>query len=199
MKTVSTVIALAISIFSLSSFINLKENDKEQTQKSQIIWTGSKVVGGDHTGVISIKENNLEYKKGTLVGGSVTADMTSLTNTDLEGEYNQKLVGHLKSDDFFSTSKFPTSTMKIEKITPGSKKGEYNIVVKLTIKGTTTKENLTAKVAQVGKDYVLTSSVNIDRTKYGIQYGSNSFFDSLGDKAISDEFNLNVTVITPQK
>jgi hypothetical protein len=34
----------------------------------------------------------------------------------------------------------------------------------------------------------------IDRSKYDIRYGSNSFFDNLGDKAIYDEFEIDVTL-----
>jgi hypothetical protein len=34
----------------------------------------------------------------------------------------------------------------------------------------------------------------IDRTKFDIKYGSGSFFDSLGDKAINDDFTLAVAL-----
>ena len=38
------------------------------------------------------------------------------------------------------------------------------------------------------------ANVEIDRTEYDIRYGSSSFFDDLKDKAIYDEFDLNVTL-----
>jgi len=38
------------------------------------------------------------------------------------------------------------------------------------------------------------TAFKVDRTKFGIKYGSGSFFDSLGDKAINDEFELNITL-----
>ena len=34
----------------------------------------------------------------------------------------------------------------------------------------------------------------IDRSKYNVRYGSNSFFDNLGDKAIDDEFELDINL-----
>ena len=34
----------------------------------------------------------------------------------------------------------------------------------------------------------------VDRTKYGIKYGSGSFFDNLGDKTIYDNFELDVNL-----
>ena len=37
-----------------------------------------------------------------------------------------------------------------------------------------------------------TVALVVDRTKYDIKYNSGSFFDSLGDKAIYDNFDLAV-------
>jgi hypothetical protein len=39
-----------------------------------------------------------------------------------------------------------------------------------------------------------TAKFNVDRTKYDIKYGSGSFFSNIGDKAINDEFELDVTL-----
>jgi hypothetical protein len=44
------------------------------------------------------------------------------------------------------------------------------------------------------KGTTATTALKIDRTKFGIKYGSGSFFDSLGDRAIADEFELNVNL-----
>ena len=38
------------------------------------------------------------------------------------------------------------------------------------------------------------ADLKIDRTKYDIKYGSASFFDDLKDRAIYDEFDLNVNL-----
>ena len=40
----------------------------------------------------------------------------------------------------------------------------------------------------------VTAKVIIDRSKHDIRYGSNSFFDNLGDKAIYNDFELDVTL-----
>jgi hypothetical protein len=37
--------------------------------------------------------------------------------------------------------------------------------------------------------------VKVDRTKYDIRYGSKSFFASIGDKAISDDFELDINLV----
>jgi polyisoprenoid-binding protein YceI len=38
------------------------------------------------------------------------------------------------------------------------------------------------------------ADITIDRTKYGIKFGSGQFFKEMGDKAIKDEFMLNVSL-----
>ena len=37
-----------------------------------------------------------------------------------------------------------------------------------------------------------TAKVKIDRTKYNVRYGSDTFFDNLGNRVIYNEFDLNV-------
>lgn len=196
-STGALILGLGLAVIGLSAFTSKVEKD-DHNHTSTIVWTGSKVIGGDHTGNITIKESNLEFKKGNLVGGTVVADMTTITNTDQEGEWMDKLVGHLNSDDFFSTAKFPTSTITITKVTPGKEDNTYNVVADLTIKGITQSQTFTANVKPDGKHQIVTAHLSIDRTKYEVKYGSSSYFDSLGDKAISDEFQLDVTIHTVQ-
>ncbi|UTW67583.1 YceI family protein [bacterium SCSIO 12643] len=194
MKKSTLLLGLGFAtVLGLSAFTSAGE--KEASKSTSIIeWTGSKVIGGDHKGTISIKESDFEFKKDQLIKGTVVADMTSITNSDLEGEWQQKLIGHLNSDDFFSTSKYPTATIKTTKVTPGKQANTYDIVADLTIKGITKSQSFTAIVKPNGKGHIITANVDIDRTKYEVKYGSSSYFDSLGDKAISDNFNLKVTI-----
>jgi polyisoprenoid-binding protein YceI len=64
----------------------------------------------------------------------------------------------------------------------------YAVVGDMTIKGIT---NEVSFVLTLTEDSASTN-LKIDRTKYGIKYGSASFFDGIKDKAIYDEFDLNV-------
>jgi polyisoprenoid-binding protein YceI len=115
--------------------------------------------------------------------------MTSLTTTDLTGEYQGKLNGHLKADDFFGTDKFPTASLNFKKITPKSS-SLYVVTADLTIKGITKPVTFDLTV----KGNTASTVVKIDRTKYNIKYGSKSFFESIGDKAINDDFDLTVNL-----
>jgi polyisoprenoid-binding protein YceI len=122
-------------------------------------------------------------------------DMTSITCEDLDNaEYNAKLVGHLKSDDFFSVANHPTAKLEITKVIPGEN-GQIQVVGKLTIKGITNDIEFIVKESYSNGTYKATGSMKVNRTLYDIKYGSGSFFDGLGDKMIYDEFTLEFTVI----
>ena len=73
------------------------------TAASKVVWTGTKVTG-KHTGTVNIKSGSLTVDNGALTAGNVVLDMNSISSTDLEGEYKEKLDGHLKADDFFGVA-----------------------------------------------------------------------------------------------
>lgn len=162
---------------------------------SNIVWTGYKVTG-KHTGTVKIKNGNLLFSDGQLSGGSFDVDMNSITCTDQEGEWATKLVGHLKSDDFFGVAKYPTSKFVITRVIPQDSKGNYKVIGNLTIKDTTKEVKFFANLLDNGNGTVTaTGKMTIDRSEFNVRYGSGSFFDGLGDKTIYDEFDLNVTLV----
>ncbi len=158
------------------------------TATSTAVWTGKKF-GGAHTGTILLQEGTLQYKDDKISGGSFTMNMDSLDVTDLEGEMKDKLEGHLKSDDFFSTATHPTANLVITSINE-EKQGVYYATGDLTIKGIT--NPIDFKLVKV--DDTLTTTLIIDRSKYNVKYGSKSFFKGLGDNFIYDNFEVAVTL-----
>jgi len=179
----STVLLFAVT---LTAFTTL---DKKQvnTDQSVINWIGYKVTG-QHEGTITLREGVLEFKNDQLTGGNFVMDMTSINTTDLEGDYKNKLDGHLKANDFFGVKKYPKATLVFTSVTKNET--NYSVVGDLTIKGITNKIAFDLEVSE----NTATTSLKIDRTKYGIKYGSASFFDGLKDKAIYDEFDLKVNL-----
>ena len=161
---------------------------------SKVTWTAHKVTG-KHSGTINIKEGSLDIKDDMLVGGSFTIDMTSIAVTDLTGEYKGKLEGHLKGDDFFSVATHPTAKLTITQATSKGE-GQYQVKGDLTIKGITKPVIFMADFMPEGKKYRATANIKIDRTNYDVKYGSNKFFEDLGDSAIYDEFDLAVVLVT---
>lgn len=168
------------------AFTNISEKNVDVKQ-SKVTWKGYKVTG-QHEGTIDLKEGKLTFENNVLKGGHFVIDMTTLGSTDLEGEWKGKLDGHLKSDDFFGVEKFPTASLKITKV---EKKGEnYTVTGDLTIKNITNPITFDMMV----KDNTASAALKIDRSKFDVRYGSPSFFNDLQDKAIYDEFDINVNL-----
>jgi len=117
--------------------------------------------------------------------------MNSLVNKDLEdAEWNGKLIGHLKSDDFFSVANYPVATLVITESTP-FKDGVSDVKGNLTIKGIT--HPISFKTKKSEGAYLAT--LTVERTKYEVRYGSGKFFDNLGDNMIYDDFILDVKIV----
>ncbi|WP_178983766.1 YceI family protein [Winogradskyella helgolandensis] len=182
----SKLAMLFILALSFMSYTTLKDKTVN-IEESSVIWNGYKV-GGEHTGTIALKSGTLAFDGANLTGGNFTIDMTTINTTDLKGEYKGKLDGHLKSDDFFGVEEFPTATLKITSVT--GKDGNFNVKADITIKGKTEAISFPMLI----KDNTATANLKIDRTKHNITYKSPSLLETLKDKAIYDEFDLNVTL-----
>ncbi|TLX74683.1 YceI family protein [Labilibacter sediminis] len=187
MKTISLLIAVVAIIFATPG--NAQEF-KANTAKSTIKWEGKKI-GGAHDGHISLKEGTFTVKNNQITSGTFVIDMNSMTNDDIESdEYRGKLIGHLKSDDFFGVNKYPTAKLVITK-SGKFKNNAATVTGDLTIKGKTLP--IEFEVKRSNKTYI--SMLTIDRAKYDIRYGSKSFFDNLGDKVIYDDFTLEINLV----
>ncbi len=177
------VLVLALSFMSFSLF-----TEKEvKVDKSKVNWVGYKVTG-KHEGTINLRSGVLIFDGETLTGGKFVMDMNSINTTDIQGEYKNKLDGHLKSPDFFGVDKHPASFLEIVNVQ--GKGGNYKVKANLTIKDIKKPIEFNMSI----KGNTAKAALKIDRTKYGIKYGSATFIDGLKDKAIYDEFDLNVTL-----
>ena len=182
---VQTIVGALIIATITFAFNTIEDGIKEvKVETSSVTWKGYKVTGS-HMGNIALKQGSLEFKDGKLVGGEFTIDMTTVENTDMEGEYKTKLEGHLKSDDFFGVATYPTAKLVFNKV-KSTGKNSYEVTGDLTIKNKT--NPVTFDISIYGNK--ATANVKIDRTKFDVRYGSTSFFDDLQYKAIYDEFDL---------
>jgi len=165
---------------------------------SKVKWEAKKVTG-QHNGSISFANGSIVATGNKISGGSFVIDMKSLSNEDIaDAGMKAKLMGHLASDDFFSIEKFPESKMVIKNVTPVSG-DEFKFSADLTIKGITNPVEFNAKVTAVGDKLSADGVITVNRTLYGIKYGSGSFFQGLGDKVIYDDFTLTFSVVALKK
>jgi len=167
---------------------------------SKIQWIGNKV-SGSHDGHIKIKSGYVLKKNEMLVGGEIIMDMHSISVDDIDHpKWNQSLLEHLKNEDFFDVEKFQTATLtvlsSVKKQINDKRNSNIEITGDLTIKGITKKVLIHSHI-DFDKN-ISKGELVLDRTMWGIKYGSRSFFDNLGDRAIYDDFILNFDLL-PKK
>lgn len=194
--TIITLIAL-IPFLSVAQEISVEKINIDLKQ-SKLEWTGKKL-GGEHYGEIQLSSGHLSFTKNKLSGGSFEMDMASITCADIaDTKSNKRLVDHLKSEDFFSVVRFPTSKFVITKVEPKST-NEYTVTGNLTIKGETNPITFTANVNSINNQTVANATLTFDRSKYDVKFGSQSFFENLGEKLVYDDVDMIVKLVMLSK
>lgn len=190
MKYYLSLLSFVFALSGLASSAPKPVSLKINPSNSKVEWFAKKVTGA-HNGTVNVKSGSLDFKNNELVAGKIEMDMTSISVSDLQGEWGQKLVGHLKGADFFNVEKFNTAILnlkKAESLTPGF----YKIIADITIKGIT-KE--IAFDAIINRDSGTASAdIKLDRTDFDIKYSSSKFFPEIGNKMVYDEFNLKINL-----
>lgn len=166
-------------------------------EEVKIRWDAKKtlVSTNDHYGMVPLKEGFLLLEEGNLVGGELVSDMANLTSDDLTGALKERLEKHLKSEDFFATEQFPTSKFVITGVT-SLEKTNFLITGDLTIKGITEKIEFPATIISDEKMISIKATPQIDRTRWNVRFGSDKFFDNLGNNRIDDIIKLSIEVST---
>lgn len=219
MKVNTLILLLALFVSACTSNNNKKASETTTTstdavaydftgekiinaKESTIFWKGHKIMGA-HTGTINLKDGKLDFENGNIKGGSFAVDMQSVVATKLMGEDEEEeeeeedespeddksdLANHLMHADFFDAEQFPTATFVIKS---SERTGNnYAISGDMTIKDVTKPITFDATY----KDGAFHAEIPVDRTEFGIKYGSGKFFKGLGDRVIKDKFDLIVTL-----
>ena len=155
----------------------------------KVTWAAKKFTGSGHKGMIKATAGKIVVQNNNIKG-TVELDMNSFTCTDLKGEDKQNFDDHLKSADFLDIEVYPTSTVSISKITVENGNLKAYITLKmhgLEVEYKTTIDIKPSELKDGSMSYVISGDLKIDRTKHEMIYGSGSFFDDLGDRAINDE------------
>ncbi|PJE76772.1 hypothetical protein COV05_02820 [Candidatus Uhrbacteria bacterium CG10_big_fil_rev_8_21_14_0_10_48_16] len=168
------------------------------TDSESVAWEASKRVGATHYGIIQAQAGALIVENGAIVGGSVVVDMTTLVDLDLnDPQMNETLVTHLKSDDFFAVATFPTATYAISEVisVEGVEGVTHRVKGTMTIKGIDQEVEFPALIEWKEEGIRVTGTVTLDRTLWDVRFGSDKFFDNLGDGLIEDEFTLTLSMM----
>ncbi|GAB3260433.1 YceI family protein [Larkinella harenae] len=163
------------------------------TEQSTLVWNAKKV-GGEHTGTIKLSKGEFVFDGKKLTSGNFTADMTTIS----ENKGSERVVTHLKNDDFFAVDKNPTASFKITKIAPisGASAGQpnYTVTGDLMIKGTTKPITFPATVKLDGDNVEAAAKLTVNRLDYDIKYRA-AVIGTAADKIIEDTFSLDLKLV----
>jgi len=169
--------------------------------ESRLEWLGRNLIN-KHWGTAALESGELIFERGNLIGGTFIADLTKLECTDLAGsDIHDYLISHLHNDDFFDVEHHPKATFIITQVTKGASEsaGAPNLTITgdLTLRGQTHPITFQAStgITDEGKA-AAQASFSIDRTRWGILYGSGKFFSRLAGHVVNDELEFQLRIIT---
>lgn len=165
-------------------------------QNTKLAWIGRKtlVVGYEDAGKIDLVSGIAKVENGKVTQVTATIDITSIgVIKSGKGKDEDKLTAHLKSPAFFDAEKYPTAELKITQaklVAENSGQQDYEFSGTLNMKGVIADVSFPSKVSWQSNSVKLEMTTKLDRTKWGVNYGSSKLADSF----IDDFFSLNVTV-----
>jgi rhodanese-related sulfurtransferase len=171
------------------------------TEESRVEWTGRNLIN-KHWGTIGLAEGQLVFEKGNLAGGRIVLDMKKIACADLAGSpLHDVLIAHLADDDFFDSDRFPTATLELDTVPVALEgaPGGPNLKVSgsLELRGIRNPVDFAASAGWTTDGRAAAQAAfAIDRTRWGVLYGSGKFFRHLAGHLVNDFIELQVRVLT---
>ena len=163
-----------------------------ESDSSSVFWECRWLGGKKHDGNVYLEQGSVNIKDDGNISGNFLVDMNTIDCFDIKnvGTKN-KLIGHLKSDDFFDVENHQKARLEIHS---SENIGGNNFLFKgsLTIKGITNPTQMKGEVQKLNTGYSADIKFMFDRSKYNVRYRSASFFNDLGDRIISDDVFLKI-------
>ncbi len=156
---------------------------------SKIQWTGSKVTG-KHDGAFTAFSGYVSLVDNAPEKSTVNVDIeTSSLTTD-----SDKLIGHLKSADFFDVAKFPKATFASTEVKKGGDKGaSHTVTGNLTLHGVTKSITFPANIRATGSGVDVDAEFAINRKDFGLVYAGKP------DDLIRDDVVIKLTIRSQRK
>ncbi len=160
------------------------------TEGSRLEWAAARIGVGSHTGTVGLSEGGLEITEDGSITSNAVVDMRAMADSD----GSDRLMTHLKGEDFFNVEKYPTARFVLSNVTKEESDGQYRVEGMLTIMDHEEPIRFPATITAEEGVVALEAAFEIDRTKWNIRYGSPSFFADLGDKAIKNEIQYRLSL-----
>jgi len=167
-------------------------------EQSLIEWTGRNA-DTKHSGTLRLKEGVMRLDKGR-VGGDFVIDLGSLTNTNLtDHSLALMLVKHLLSDDFLFAQRHPEARFSVEQseALPDATPGAVNCHLRgeLLLRGRIETLAFPATLSSIADGVAVEAHFDMDRTRWGLLYGSGKFFRHLGMHLVHDNVSIQLRIV----
>ena len=187
-------------------------------EKNSILkWKGGLKFGeNDHEGTLKIRLGRVAFREEdkNFSRGRIQIDMRTMICTDLEPAKGERLVGHLRSADFFDVDHFPIANLDIKKseLIGKTPSGLYQIRITgdLTIKSIKKPIMFNAEADLDSEIKKATGTIVFNRTDFGIEYRSEqhlnnpdlfwnklrSMKEAVKDRVIRDEIEVEFEMLS---
>ena len=168
-------------------------------ESSIIEWIGRNP-NTKHYGTIGLSNGEITVRDGQI-SGNFEIDMRSIKNINLEGDELQPvLVNHLMSDDFFFIKIFPTAkfTITSAKQIKEAVSSEPNFEIHGILELRSMKKDIhfyANASDEQGGEVKIEAHFDIDRTRWGVIYGSTRFFEHLGMHLVFDFISVQLRLV----
>lgn len=199
-KNLTFALALALAVSAPTAFAQAaakaaapaaKETLAIDAAASKVAWTGRKITN-KHEGGFKTFSGTIDLVEGNSEASAVTVeiDVNSIfTDSD-------RLVGHLKSPDFFDAANFPKATFTSAKIRPATadpSKATHIVTGTLEIRGQKKPVSFPAMITVDKSSVTATATFKINRKDYGMAYAGKA------DDLIADDVDVTFNVVAPRK
>jgi len=154
-------------------FIACKHNPELNTYQinaktSTVEWKGN-APHHFHSGSFDVS-GELTMSNDSIVGGSFTIPIASITNYELPDGPKAQLLGHLKSPDFFNVAVHPNAKFKITSVKPmpNDTATNYHVYGDFSLIGQTHPLDFLAKITSTEDSLSAIASFTFNRLKWGM-------------------------------
>jgi polyisoprenoid-binding protein YceI len=168
--------------------------------ESRVVWIGRNLIN-KHWGHVALSSGQVEFRDGMPLRGEATLDMRRITCSDLAGDaLHDVLIHHLESDDFFDVARFPDARFSFDRAercsdNPGCR--NLKLHGELMLRGVSIPLIIDAAAGVTTEGTAaLQSTFTLDRTDWGVLYGSGRLFRSLAGHLVNDEIELQLRLLT---
>ncbi|HSJ04786.1 MAG: YceI family protein [Verrucomicrobium sp.] len=169
-------------------------------KESKVVWVGRNLIN-HHWGHVQISEGHVVFENGQPVSGAVIVDLREITCADLAGgPLHDVLIHHLESDDFFDVENHPEAQFVFDKVevcaeAPGCH--NLKLLGDFTMRGQTHAVTVVGAAGYTPDGHAaMQATLILDRTQWGVVYGSGRFFHRLASHLVNDHIELQLRILT---